>query len=130
MRYRTLLFFEVDLEKIVPSLLAMAGYGAICVGMTRQFVFSFFLSLTFRAVIAVDLPAGGELLTSAPAVQASANPSVGKVQSLPAGQRITITTPEKAYAAQFTAPVPGPVAKHERICAIIKARIVTRCGVW
>ena len=74
----------------------------------------------------LEFPPGGEVLSSAPPLQASTNPAVGKVESLAGGKRIAMSTasPGKAYTAQFTAPLPGAVAKHERICAVIKARVV------
>lgn len=79
-----------------------------------------------HAMSAIVIPPGGEELRSDVALQANASPSVGKVTPLEQGKRITITSPDaaRAYAAQFTAPVPVGLAKQEIALVIIKARVV------
>jgi endo-1,4-beta-xylanase len=73
---------------------------------------------------ALDVPLGG--METGGALQASANEAAGKVESLAAGKRISITQADeaKAYNAQFTAPCATAIAKDERVFAIIKARVV------
>ncbi|MBL9132770.1 MAG: endo-1,4-beta-xylanase [Verrucomicrobiaceae bacterium] len=84
------------------------------------------LLLSACSLIALDLPPGGTDVRGDAALQATASPAAGKVESLTAGKRITISTadPAKAYSAQFTAPVTAEIAKKERVLAIIKARVV------
>lgn len=83
-----------------------------------------FHSLQF--CLELDLPPGGVDVLDNAALQASATPSAGKVESLESVKHITITKadPAKAYSAQFTAPVSMEIAKEERVLAIIKARVV------
>jgi GH35 family endo-1,4-beta-xylanase len=86
------------------------------------------LSLLFliSTAWALDLPNGGVDVRGEAALQASASPAAGKVESLEIGKRITITKadPAKAYSAQFTAQVSSEIAKKERVLAVIKARVV------
>ncbi|MFN7565350.1 MAG: endo-1,4-beta-xylanase [Prosthecobacter sp.] len=84
------------------------------------------LLLLVSNVAALELPPGGVEVRGDTALQASANASAGKAESLEKGKRITIIKgdPAKAYSAQFTAPVSAEIAKGERVLAIIKARVV------
>ena len=77
-------------------------------------------------ILALEFPLGGEDLRGDAPLAASASAAAGKAENLQPGRRITITKPDaaKAYAAQFTAPITGGIAKGEHVLAIIKARIV------
>lgn len=77
-------------------------------------------------ILALEFPPGGEDLRGDAPLAASASAAAGKAENLQPGRRITITKPDaaKAYAAQFTAPITGGIAKGEHVLAIIKARIV------
>jgi len=85
-----------------------------------------FLLLVLQPLNALDLPSGGIEVGAGGALQASASPEVGKVESLETGKRITITEadPAKAFGAQFTSPIPTGISKNERVFALIKARVV------
>ena len=83
------------------------------------------LFTTFH-LCAFEVPSGGTEIRVEEAIQASADPDVGKVEALTPGKRLIISKPDpaKSYTAQFTAPCSAAIAKNERILAIIKARTV------
>ncbi len=93
--------------------------------MPRRFLLAVLFIVSCCTTHAFVVPEGGAEIGSG-GVQASVNPSAGKVESLSVGKRITIAQPDesKAYSAQFTAPIATAIAKDERVFAIIKARIV------
>lgn len=94
--------------------------------MKHSGLLSLFFSATLCQLSALEIPPGGAYVRGAAALQANSSAEAGKVESLAAGKRITITKPDaaKAYAAQFTAPISTEIAKNERVLAIIKARVV------
>ena len=81
--------------------------------------------LALSPLCALESPPGGIEINGS-ALQASANPEAGKVESMTPGKRVTITKANeaKAYSAQFSAPFEAAIAKDERVFAIIKARVV------
>jgi GH35 family endo-1,4-beta-xylanase len=89
-----------------------------------------FLTVLFFTTLcrlqALEIPPGGTDVRGGSALEASAATSAGMVEDLALGKRITITQPDaaKAYSAQFTAAVAEGIAKHERVLAVIKARVV------
>ncbi|MDB6005982.1 MAG: hypothetical protein JWR15_2969, partial [Prosthecobacter sp.] len=92
-----------------------------CPGFLTVFFFT-----TLCQLHALEIPSGGTEVRGGAALEASASKAVGKVEDLASGKRISITQPDanKAYAAQFTAPIAEGIAKNERVLAIIKARVV------
>ena len=84
------------------------------------------LCTTLCRLHALEIPPGGTDVRGASALQASASKAAGKAEDLELGKRISITQPDaaKAYSAQFTAPMAEGIAKHERVLAVIKARVV------
>ena len=83
-----------------------------------------FLLFPLTSILALEAPPGGTEIGGA--LQASANPSAGTVESMAKGKRIHITEGDDArsYRAQFTLPCNGTVKKDERVFAIIRARVV------
>lgn len=93
----------------------------------KYFFFAAFTWLSgAHSLGALDIPPGGTDVRGDTALQASAQAAIGKAESLAVGKRLSIALPDpaKAYAAQFTAPCAEPIAKHEIIFAIIKARTI------
>lgn len=85
-----------------------------------------FFFITLCRLHAVEIPIGGTDVRGESALEASASKAAGKVEEAALGKRISITQPDadKAYAAQFTAPIAEGIAKDERVLALIKARVV------
>jgi len=75
---------------------------------------------------ALEIPPGGTDVRREGVLEAWASTAVGKAEFLRLGRRITITQPDAgtAFSAQFFAAVAEGIAKHERVLAIIKARVV------
>jgi len=94
--------------------------------MKRLSFLTALLCTTLCRLHALEIPPGGTDVRGEAALEASASAKAGKAENLEQGKRITITQPDagKAYSAQFTATVAEGIAKHERVLAIIKARVV------
>lgn len=83
-------------------------------------------------LVALELPPGGQLMSSHAALSGYADASVGKAEKLsaadgqPGGFRVTITqpAPAKSFLAQISVPCPnGALAKGDKVLAIVNARL-------
>lgn len=95
--------------------------------MKRPGLLTVFFFATLCQLHALEMPPGGTDVRGDSALEASASRTAGKVEDLAPGKRISIMQPDanKAYLAQFTAPIAEGIAKDERVLAIIKSRVVS-----